>query len=104
MIDDNQQSHMLTVREASRLLDVHANTVRRWSCQGIIKSYRIGPRGDRRFKWDDINRLLVEKAEDKGAGASPSTFNSEINSGGHIVTKCPESQGLWAFLTGSDSG
>jgi excisionase family DNA binding protein len=77
MVDENQQSRLLTVRQTSRLLNVHPNTVRRWSDQGIIKSYRIGPRGDRRFKWEDINRLLVGKAEDKGTGASRSTFDSE---------------------------
>jgi excisionase family DNA binding protein len=77
MVDENQQSRLLTVRQTSRLLNVHPNTVRRWSDQGIIKAYRIGSRRDRRFKWEDINRLLVGKAEDKGAGASRSTFDSE---------------------------
>jgi excisionase family DNA binding protein len=62
MVDENQQDHLLTVRQASQLLNVHPNTIRRWSDQGIMKSYRIGPRGDRRFKWEDINRLIAGKA------------------------------------------
>ncbi|MFC1892988.1 helix-turn-helix domain-containing protein [Chloroflexota bacterium] len=45
---------MLTVQEASRLLHVHINTLRRWNNHGIIRGYRIGPRGDRRFSQDDI--------------------------------------------------
>ncbi|MCX6659385.1 MAG: helix-turn-helix domain-containing protein [Candidatus Bathyarchaeota archaeon] len=77
MVDKNQKSGMLTVREISRLLHIHPNTVRRWSEQGIIKSYRIGPRGDRRFKWEDIIQLGVEIPEDMKAGANPSTFNSQ---------------------------
>ena len=51
---------MLTVKEAAQLLYVHENTVRRWTEQGILKTYRIGPRGDRRFRAEDINRLLRE--------------------------------------------
>jgi excisionase family DNA binding protein len=51
---------MLTVREVSQLLHVHSNTLRRWTEQGIIKAYRIGPRGDRRFKAEDIASLLLE--------------------------------------------
>lgn len=60
MIDDIQLNEMLTVKEVSKMLHVHSNTLRRWSDRGIIKAYRIGPRGDRRFKVDDI-RLLLEK-------------------------------------------
>jgi excisionase family DNA binding protein len=52
---------MLTVREVARLLNVHINTVRRWNGKGMLKAYRIGPRGDRRFSRDDIAMFLAEK-------------------------------------------
>lgn len=55
-----QVSSMLTVQEVSQLLRVHGNTLRRWTRQGIIKAYRIGPRGDRRFRPEDIALLLLE--------------------------------------------
>lgn len=50
----------LTLRtsDVAQLLKVHTNTVRRWSNKGLLKAYRIGSRGDRRFKRKDINRLL----------------------------------------------
>lgn len=57
MANGNAKS-MLTTRELARLLNVHINTVRRWSDDGILKSYRIGPRGDRRFSRDDIIDFL----------------------------------------------
>jgi excisionase family DNA binding protein len=61
MANDNVQvSSMLTVQEVSQLLHVHSNTLRRWTCQGIIKAYRIGPRGDRRFRPEDVALLLLE--------------------------------------------
>jgi len=59
--DDNASSRMLTVKEASRLLNIHPNTVRKWSEEGLIKAYRIGPRGDRRFKPEDIDIVLREE-------------------------------------------
>jgi len=55
LIDD-----MLTVREVSKLLFIHPNTLRRWADKGIIKSYRITPRGDRRFVSRDIYQYLAE--------------------------------------------
>lgn len=59
----NQQEAMLTVREVSEILHIHGNTLRRWSDRGIIKAYRIGPRGDRRFKAEDIAGLLQEESQ-----------------------------------------
>jgi excisionase family DNA binding protein len=50
---------LLTVREVSQLLHLHSNTLRRWSDQGIIKAYRIGPRGDRRFRPEDVEALIA---------------------------------------------
>lgn len=51
---------MLTTSDVAHLLNVHINTVRRWSNQGIMKAYRIGPRGDRRFRREDIAGFFVE--------------------------------------------
>lgn len=59
---------MLTMTELSRLLHVHPNTIRRWSNNGLIKTYRIGKRGDRRFRQDDINRFLTQL---RGTGGNP---------------------------------
>ena len=51
---------MLTVSDVAQLLGVHPNTVRRWNQKGMLKSYRIGPRGDRRFRREDVDDLLRE--------------------------------------------
>ncbi len=63
MMKNNLTNSMLTVREVSQILHVHSNTLRRWSDHGIIKAYRIGPRGDRRFRPEDIAILLLEESK-----------------------------------------
>jgi len=49
---------LLTIAEAAELLNVHVNTARRWSNKGILRTYRLGSRGDRRLKRGDIDKLL----------------------------------------------
>ena len=54
---------MLTAGDVAQLLGVHTNTVRRWSQKGILKAYRVGPRGDRRFRREDIDGFLKEEGD-----------------------------------------
>jgi len=49
---------MLTIRDVAQLLNLHINTVRRWGNRGILRSYRVGPRRDRRFRREDVVALL----------------------------------------------
>ena len=58
MAIDKNIDPMLTASDVARLLNVHLNTVRRWSNQGVLKAYRIGSRGDRRFRQEDIQYFL----------------------------------------------
>ena len=59
----NGAGPMLTMREACRLLNVHGNTLRRWSEMGIVKAYRIGIGQHRRFKAEDIAALVVDQSK-----------------------------------------
>ena len=60
MVSGSRLSTMLTTSEVACLLHVHINTVRRWSDRGLIRSYRISSRGDRRFRQEDIAHFLAE--------------------------------------------
>jgi excisionase family DNA binding protein len=59
---DNREATktLLTMREACRLLNVHGNTLRRWSAKGLVRAYRVGAGHQRRFRAEDIAALLVE--------------------------------------------
>jgi len=52
---------MLNVSDVSQLLGIHVNTVRRWCQKGVLTAYRLGARGDRRFRREDIDNFLGGK-------------------------------------------
>lgn len=51
---------MFTIRQVADFLHVSMSTVRRWSDSGMLKSYRVGPRGDRRYLQDDVLSFVEE--------------------------------------------
>lgn len=53
---------LLSVAQAASLLGVHPNTVRSWTDAGRLTAYRINARGDRRFRRNEVERILVEDA------------------------------------------
>jgi excisionase family DNA binding protein len=49
---------LLTISEAAEILNVHPETLRRWDNKGKLKAIKINERGDRRYKPEDIERML----------------------------------------------
>ena len=66
MTNYEESGVILTTGGVACLLEVHPSTVRRWSNREVIKSYRIGSRCDRRFRQEDISRLLAEFNASRG--------------------------------------
>ena len=50
---------MLTVNEVCGLFRIHPNTLRRWAASGLIKCYHITPRGDYRFRQEDLDQFII---------------------------------------------
>ena len=52
---------LLTLKQTCELLQVHPNTLRQWDEKGILKAVRFGARRDRRYKKNDIEKLIADK-------------------------------------------
>ena len=49
---------LLGVTAVAKILSVHPNTLRMWGNQGLLPMYRVGSRGDRRFKLGDVETFV----------------------------------------------
>lgn len=49
---------MLTLSEACAILKVHPNTLRAWDKKGILPAVRIGEKRIRRYRKEDILKML----------------------------------------------
>lgn len=58
MKTDDKIPELLTMKETCELLKVHANTLRQWDKKGILKAVRFGARRDRKYKKEEVLKLL----------------------------------------------
>ncbi|OGH75103.1 MAG: hypothetical protein A3F22_01630 [Candidatus Magasanikbacteria bacterium RIFCSPHIGHO2_12_FULL_41_16] len=56
--DKRKQPAILTLQQACEILNCHPNTLRNWDNNGYLKAIRFGARGDRRYKFKDIQKIL----------------------------------------------
>lgn len=56
-----KENQLLKLSEAAELLNVHPNTLRHWDKKGILVAVRFGERKDRRYRKEDIMKLVNSK-------------------------------------------
>ena len=58
---NEKMPELLTLREACDILKCHPNTLRQWDNKGIFVAVRFGERKDRRYRKQDILKLLKSR-------------------------------------------
>lgn len=58
MKKDKEIPELMSMKETCELLKVHPNTLRQWDKNGILKAVRFGVRRDRKYKKEDVLKLI----------------------------------------------
>ncbi len=67
-MNPDMDDRLLTIEEAAKYLSVSKTSLRRWTNEGQLPCVRVGRRGERRFRVEDIKRFLEPASEGRMAG------------------------------------
>jgi len=87
---NDQLETMLTARQVADFLQVSISTVRRWSDKGMLKFYRVGSRGDRRYQRKDVLQFLEESSSstmDMASSEKPSPKSGKSTGKANSIAK-----------------
>ncbi len=60
---------IMTCDEVAQFLRVHVSSVRRWSRNGKLRAFKVGGRGDWRYRHQDVLAFLYKETPDaRGKG------------------------------------
>jgi len=54
----DDETKLLRIKEAAEMLGINPETLRRWDNQGRLQAVRIGKRKDRRYKLEDLRKII----------------------------------------------
>lgn len=70
---------LLSISEVSRIFGIHQDTLRNWEKKGLITPLRLGPRKDRKYKPEDIERIADDKSIVKDLGVPLTDDSGKMN-------------------------
>ena len=54
----DKMPELLTLTQVCKILNIHPNTLRNWDANGQLKAVRVGVKRIRRYKREDILKLI----------------------------------------------
>ena len=70
---------LLSIGEVSSIFGIHQDTLRNWEKKGLITPLRVGPRRDRKYKPEDIERIANDKSIVKDLGIPLTDDSGKMN-------------------------
>ncbi len=72
---------LLSIGEVAEIFGIHQDTLRNWEKKGLITPLRVGPRKDRKYKPEDIERIANDKSIVKDLGVPLTDDSGKMNLG-----------------------
>jgi len=70
---------LLSIGEVAKIFGINKDTLRNWEKKGLITPLRVGPRKDRKYKPEDIERIADDKSIFKNLSVSLTDDEGKMN-------------------------
>ncbi len=70
MIKNYTNKKILSIGEVAKMFGINRDTLRNWEKKGIISPLRVGTRGDRKYRPEDLEKIMGDKSIVKDLGIS----------------------------------
>ncbi len=74
-----KEKALLSISEVSSIFGIHQDTLRNWEKKGLITPLRVGPRKDRKYKPEDIERIANDRSIVKDLGVPLTDDSGKMN-------------------------
>lgn len=78
-MNTKSQKNLLSIGEVAKLFDVDKDTLRNWEEKGMITPLRVGPRKDRKYRPEDIEKIAGDKSIVKNLGVPLTDEEGKMN-------------------------
>ena len=75
----SNEKSLLSISEVAKIFGLDMDTLRNWEKRGIITPLRVGPRGDRKYRPEDLEKIANEKSIVKDLGVSLTDDAGKMN-------------------------
>lgn len=79
MNNSSNNKTLLSISEVAKIFSINKDTLRNWEYKGIISPLRIGPRGDRKYRPEDLEKIANDKSIVKNLGVSLADDEGKMN-------------------------
>lgn len=79
MVKTRNEKALLSIGEVAKLFSIDKDTLRNWEKKGLITPLRVGPRKDRKYRPEDIEKIAGDKSIIKDLGAPVTDDEGKMN-------------------------
>lgn len=79
MSNKKDSTKLLSIGQVAKLFGIHQDTLRNWEKKGILVPMRVGPRKDRKYKQEDLEKIMDDKSIVKDLGLPETDSEGKMN-------------------------
>src|SRR3989344_2738723 len=79
MKENANEKTLLSIGQVAKLFGINRDTLRNWENKGIITPLRVGPRSDRKYRTEDIEKIAGDRSIVKDLGIPLTDDEGKMN-------------------------